>query len=99
MAKIIDFKIGPINTTAAVGIPSGSGPFPGVVLTFHRYGIDNFTHWLVDDLVKNGFAAIAPNHFHVIPPDKTSDDRKDYLLLIREAGAIFHQPAPDHSVR
>ena len=79
MAKIIDFKIGPVNTTAAVGIPSGDGPFPGVVVTFHRYGIDNFTHWLVDDLLKNGFAAIAPNHFHVIPPDKTPDDRKDYL--------------------
>ena len=79
MAQIIDFAIGSVKTTAAVGIPAGAGPFPGVVVTFHRYGIDKFTHWLVDYLVAKGFAAIAPNHFHVIPPDKTPDDRKDYL--------------------
>lgn len=79
MAQIIDFKVGPVNTRAAIGIPSGNGPFPGLVLTFHRYGIDSFTHWLVDDLVSKGFVVIAPDHFHVIPPDKGPDDRKDYL--------------------
>jgi carboxymethylenebutenolidase len=79
VARIIDFQIGPVATTAAVAAPPGNGPFPGVVLTFHRNGIDEFTHWLVDDLAANGFAVVAPNHFHALPPGKGPDDRKDYL--------------------
>lgn len=79
MANIIDFKIGPVDTTAAIAVPSGAGPFPGVVVGFHRGGIDSFTLWVVDEMAKHGFVAIAPNHFHVLPPGKGPEDRKDYL--------------------
>lgn len=79
MATIIDFKIGPVDTTAAVAFPAGKGPFPGVVVGFHRGGIDTFTLWVVDEMAKHGFVAIAPNHFHVLPPGKGPEDRRDYL--------------------
>jgi carboxymethylenebutenolidase len=79
LARTIDLKIGPIAAKAIVAAPAGNGPFPGVVVTFHRDGIDAFTTWLVDDLAKNGFVAIAPDHFHVLPPGKGPDDRRDYL--------------------
>jgi carboxymethylenebutenolidase len=79
MARTIDFKIGPVTTTAVVAAPSGAGKCPGVVVTFYREGLDGFTHWLVDDLARNGFVAIAPNHFHVLPPGKGPEDRKHYL--------------------
>jgi carboxymethylenebutenolidase len=79
VANTIPLKIGNIETTALMQMPKGPGPFPGVVVTFHKDGLNEFTEWVVDDLAANGFAAIAPNHFHVLPPGKGPDDRKDYL--------------------
>lgn len=79
MGQSIDFAIGDIQTTAYVAVPEGSGPFPGVVVAFHMGGIDSFTEWVVDDLAKNGYAAIAPNHYHAMPPGKTIADRKEFL--------------------
>lgn len=79
MANTIPLKIGNVETTALMQMPKGPGPFPGVVVTFHKDGLNEFTEWVVDDLAANGFAAIAPNHFHVLPPGKGPDDRKEYL--------------------
>jgi dienelactone hydrolase len=79
MPRIIDFKIGTASARAAVAVPEGKGPFPGAVVSFHKDGIDSFTEWLVDELAANGFAAIAPDHFHVLPPGKGPDERRDYM--------------------
>ena len=79
MGTTIEFSIGDIETTAYVAVPDGAGPHPGVVVAFHKDGIDDFTHWVVDDLASNGYAAIAPNSYHAMPPDKTIDDRKEFL--------------------
>lgn len=79
MGQTIDFAIGDIQTTAYVSVPDGAGPHPGVVVTFHKDGIDDFTMWVVDDLARNGYAAIAPNHYHAMPPGKTIEDRKEFL--------------------
>lgn len=79
MVSIIDFEIGNIQTTAYTAMPEGPGPFPGVVVAFHKDGLDDFTAWVVDDLAANGYAAIAPNSYHAMPPGKTIDDRKEFL--------------------
>jgi carboxymethylenebutenolidase len=99
MAHTIDLKIGSATVESIVAAPEGKGPFPGIVVTFHRDGIDDFTHWLVDDLARNGFVAIAPDHFHVLPPDKGPDQRRDYLTdeqmaedLRAAAGWLASQP-------
>jgi len=75
----IEFDIGGKSTTAMVAMPGGSGPFPGVVVTFHRGGLDAFTAWIVDQLAKAGFAACAPNHFHQLPPGVSTDDRRQHM--------------------
>jgi len=79
MGTTIDFSIGNIQTTAYAAVPDGDGPFPGVVVAFHKDGIDPFTHWVIDDLASNGYAAVAPNSYHAMPPGKTVDDRKEFL--------------------
>ena len=79
MGKFIDLTIGDITAKAYVALPQGAGPHPGVVVTFHKDGLDDFTEWLVDDLARNGYGAIAPDHYHAMPPGKTIDDRKDFL--------------------
>lgn len=79
MSKTIDFSIGDIQTTAFVAMPDGAGPFPGVVVGFHKDGLDIFTDWVVDDLARNGYAAIAPNHYHVMPPGMDVERRREFL--------------------
>ena len=79
MGSMIDFTIGNIQTTAYTSLPEGQGAFPGVVVAFHKDGIDPFTKWLVDDLARNGYAAIAPNHYHILPSLDYIDRRKEYL--------------------
>ena len=79
MGQTIDFAIGDIQTDAYVSVPDGAGPFPGVVVAFHKDGIDDFTRWVADDLARNGYAAIAPNSYHAMPPGKTVEDRKEFL--------------------
>jgi carboxymethylenebutenolidase len=59
--------------------PAGAGPFPGVVVTFHKDGIDDFTTWLVEDLAREGFFAIAPDHFHWLPEGVGPDRRREFL--------------------
>ncbi|MGE5540652.1 MAG: dienelactone hydrolase family protein [Gemmatimonas sp.] len=76
---MIPLQIGATRAQAYVALPQGQDRAPGVVVTFHKNGIDDFTRWLVDELAREGFAAIAPDHFHVLPPGKGPDDRRDYM--------------------
>ena len=65
--------------------PEGDGPFGGVVVTYHKDGLDEFTHWLVDDLARAGFVALSPDHFHWIPEGESLENRKTYLWDTRLA--------------
>ena len=64
MADKITLEIEGAAVDALLAAPDGDGPYGGVVVTFHRTGLDVFTQWLVDDLCAHGFAAISPDHFH-----------------------------------
>jgi carboxymethylenebutenolidase len=79
MAETIELAVGGIRTDAFTAIPKGPGPFPGVVVTFHREGLEDFTEWKVDHLAQAGFAAIAPGHYHVLPEGVDFTGRHDYL--------------------
>lgn len=50
-----------------IGVPDGNGPFPGVVVMFHRAGIDAFTKDRVDRLAAAGYIAAAPDLYHRLP--------------------------------
>ncbi|MEE8515123.1 MAG: dienelactone hydrolase family protein [Alphaproteobacteria bacterium] len=79
MADRIELTIGDITTDALAASPDGAGPFPGIVVGFHKGGLDDLSEWVVDDLAANGYAALAPNHYHVLPEGVSIDDRRDYL--------------------
>lgn len=85
MAKTIDFQIGDVKTTALMALPEGAPPRAGVVLTFHRDGLDEFSAWHIDEIAKAGYAAIAPNHYHVMPPGVDLDDRREYISDAQQA--------------
>ena len=79
MAQTIDLTIGSIKTTALAAIPSASRAVPGIVIGFHHWGFDEFTHEMVERLAAEGYAAIAPNHYHVLPPGVGQERRKEFL--------------------
>jgi carboxymethylenebutenolidase len=54
-------------------VPSGSGPFPGVVVCQHGGGVDRFIQTICDRLAGEGYAAVAPNLFHRITDDMLAD--------------------------
>ena len=49
------------SVNAYVAIPEGAGPFPGVVLTHHAPGWDEFSREFVRRLADHGYMAIVPN--------------------------------------
>ncbi|MBI76642.1 MAG: hypothetical protein CMM53_02505 [Rhodospirillaceae bacterium] len=52
------------NMPIYIGEPSGSGPHPVIILTFHRGGMDSFTIESADRLGSVGFLTLAPDFYH-----------------------------------
>ena len=50
-----------------VSVPSGQGPFPGVVVIHHGPGLDQFSRDMADNLAAGGYAAVSPDLFHRLP--------------------------------
>jgi len=78
MAETITLTVGSTVTEALVALPAARS-VAGVVVTFHREGLDEFTRWKVDKLAEAGFAAIAPGHYHALPPGVGFLEREPYL--------------------
>jgi carboxymethylenebutenolidase len=53
-----------------IAVPDGSGPFPAVVVMFHRSAIDAFTKDRVDRLAAAGYVAAAPDLYHRRPVEE-----------------------------
>lgn len=69
MASIETITSGGEPMDVYVAMPEGTGPFPAVMLAFHRGGIDDFTKDRADRLAGEGFIAAVPDLFHRMPPD------------------------------
>lgn len=54
-------------------VPSGSGPFPAVVVSQHGGGVDQFIQTICDRLAEVGYAAVAPSLFHRITDEMLAD--------------------------
>jgi carboxymethylenebutenolidase len=64
---------------AILGIPDGVGPFPTLVVTHHRWGLDAFTRSVVERLNDNGFIAAAPNFYHRRAAGEDTGESMKYL--------------------
>ena len=56
------------TTQAYVASPDGPGPFPGVVISQHLGGIDQFIQETAVRLAGEGYVAIAPDLYHRLDP-------------------------------
>ncbi len=58
---------------AYLSLPDGAGPFPGVVVSQHGGGVDQFIRDISDRLAGAGYAACAPELYHRITDDMLAD--------------------------
>ena len=64
-----------------VSVPSGSGPFPAVVVSQHGGGVDQFIRDMSDRLASEGYAAAAPELYHRITDDMLADGSSRFSHL------------------
>jgi carboxymethylenebutenolidase len=59
--------------------PAGGAPWPAIVLTYHREGIDEFTKWVARRYAEAGYLVAVPEVSHRIPSSVPLHDRKQHL--------------------
>jgi carboxymethylenebutenolidase len=59
--------------------PAGGAPWPAIVLTYHREGIDDFTKWVARRYAQAGYLVAVPEVSHRIVSDVPLHDRKQHL--------------------
>ena len=56
-----------------VSVPEGSGPFPGMVVIQHQWGVDEFIQNMTARLAQSGYVAAAPDLYHRDGSECTDD--------------------------
>lgn len=83
-----------------VANPEPLGVHPAVIITHHRYGIDDFTKDIAGRLATKGYVAAAPNFFHRQPDDVRLEERsahlKDSEVVADLGAAIAHLERADY---
>src|ERR1700724_3292458 len=59
--------------------PAGGAPWPAILLTYHREGIDDFTKWVARQYAQAGYLVAVPEVAHRIPSNVPPHDRKQHL--------------------
>lgn len=59
--------------------PTGDAPRPGILLMYHRGGVDDFTKLVVRTLVEAGYHVAVPDVSHRTSRDVPMHDRKQYF--------------------
>jgi len=59
--------------------PAGGAPWPAIVLTYHREGIDDFTKWVARRYAEAGYLVAVPEIAHRIAASVPPKDRKQHL--------------------
>jgi carboxymethylenebutenolidase len=56
-----------------LSVAEGSGPFPGMVVVQHQWGVDEFMQSITTRLAQAGYVAAAPDLYHRDGPECTDD--------------------------
>jgi carboxymethylenebutenolidase len=67
--------------------PSGSGPFPAVVVIQHAGGVDDFVQTMTDRVAEAAYVGIAPDLYHRDDPN-TGDDPLTRMGRLRDVNIV-----------
>jgi carboxymethylenebutenolidase len=74
MAQFDEVQVDGVPMRIAYSVPSGKGPYPGMVIMFHRGGHDEFTLKVADDLADLGILAASPDLYHWPPVHEVASE-------------------------
>jgi carboxymethylenebutenolidase len=79
MAEVTRIAVGSDAMDIYLDRPAAGAPWPAIVLTYHREGIDDFTKWVARRYAEAGYLVAVPEIAHRIPSDVPQHDRKQHL--------------------
>ena len=79
MAKMESIAVGGKAMDLYVDCPAQGAPWPAIVLTYHREGIDDFTQWVARRYAQAGYLVAVPEVSHRVAADVSAKDRKHHL--------------------
>lgn len=77
--ETIDLDVGGRSMDVHIAVPRGRGPHPGVLLMFHRGGLDACSAHYFKELPAAGYVTVVPNFYHHAPHDVPLKDCKKFL--------------------
>jgi carboxymethylenebutenolidase len=77
--ETVYLNVGGRSMDVHIAVPDGSGPHPGVLLMFHRGGLDACTASYFKEFPRAGYLTIVPNFYHHCPKDVPLHDCKNFL--------------------
>jgi carboxymethylenebutenolidase len=79
MPEVASVTVGGSRMEIYIDTPESGAPWPAVLLTYHREGIDDFTKWIARQYAQAGFFVAVPEIAHRLPADMEPRDRKQHL--------------------
>ena len=73
---------------AYVATPSGSGPFPAVMVFHEAFGVNSYIKGMADKLAKDGYLAIAPELYHRTAPPGFEARYYQFSMVMAHAHAV-----------
>lgn len=70
-----------------VGVPEGTGPFPGIVVIQHQGGVDDFVEEMTQRIASAGYVGVAPDLYHRDGPN-CQDDGPTRRARLRDVTVI-----------
>jgi carboxymethylenebutenolidase len=79
MSEVTSIKVDGEPMDIYLDRPEAGAPWPAIVLTYHREGIDDFTKWVARQYAQAGYLVAVPEVSHRIPAEVPLHDRKQHL--------------------
>lgn len=79
MLEIISIPVEGSPMNLLVALPEGAGQHPGILLSHHQDGLDEFTRLMAEGLAREGFVVVAPDHYHHMPDEPDLATKKAAL--------------------
>jgi carboxymethylenebutenolidase len=94
MSEVVSVKVDGGTMDIYLDRPDSGAPWPAIVLTYHREGIDDFTKWVARRYAEAGYLVAVPEIAHRIPASVPPKDRKQHLkdheIVADIAAAVAH---------
>lgn len=95
---MVSFEVQGQSNSGYMAWPSGSGPWPGVVVIQEWWGLDNHIKSIADRFAAAGFAVLAPDLYNGQVATEPDEARKLRMALVWDEALLVIQGAINHLI-